>query len=98
MAEAAESKMRSQDRVLVLEVIDGKKTLSSAGMVDSGLFSGKNKLHAIQDPSSTMWYFKYDMGIVPPILKGQFTSFKALKKFADVYYERRNMRIKEVLD
>lgn len=96
-----ESKMRASDRVLVLEVIDGKKPLSSTGLVDIRLFKEGdegNKLHAVMDPETCMWTFKYEKGILPPALKGQYTGFKALKKHAEGYFEQRNIRIKEVKD
>lgn len=95
---SAESKMRAADRVLTLEMIDGKKTLSSTGLTDPRLFSGENKLHAIMDPETCLWALKYEMGGVPPVLKCQFTSFKALLKFAEQYYYTRNIRIKEIKD
>lgn len=98
MAISPESKMKSPDRVLVLSVIEGKKPMSTTGAADPRLFTGENKLHAIMDPETTLWRFKYDMGIVPEPLKGTFTGFRALKKFADEYYHRRNIVITEVKD
>lgn len=95
---SAESRMRSPDRVLVLKVKEGKKPISSTGTADPRIFSGENKLHAIMDPQSCLWRFKYDMGIVPEPLKCVFTSFSALKKHADTYYSRRNIDIVEVKD
>lgn len=96
-----ESKMRSPDRILKLEVIDGKKALSSTGLVDPRLFKDGedgNKLHAVMDTETCLWSFKYDKGAVPPALKGTYTGFKALKKFADYYFNQRNIRITEVKD
>lgn len=98
MAISPESKMRSPDRILVLKAIDGKKPLNTSGVADPRLFNGENKLHAIMDPESCLWKLKYDMGIVPETMKGTFTGFKALKKFADEYYGRRNIQIVEVKD
>jgi hypothetical protein len=93
--------MRSADRILKLEIVDGKKPLNSMGMVDPRLFKDGedgNKLHAIMDPETCLWSFKYEKGIVPPALKGTYTGFKALKKHADNYFETRNIRITEVKD
>lgn len=93
-----ESKMRSPDRVLVLKVIEGRKPLSTSGVADPRIFTGENKLHAIMDLETCLWRFKYDMGIVPEPLKGNFTSFTALKKFAIGYFNKRNIEIVEVKD
>src|ERR1700747_201647 len=96
-----ESKMRSPDRVLKLEVIDGKKPLNSTGIVDPRLFKDgedANKLHAVMDTETCLWSFRYEKGAIPPALKGNFTGFKALKKHADTYFEQRNVKITEVKD
>lgn len=98
MSNSPESKMRSPDRILVLSVMEGKKPLNTLGTQDPRLFSGENKLHALMDTQTCLWRFKYDMGIVPPPLQGQFTSFDALKKHADIYYQKRNILITEVID
>lgn len=90
--------VRSNDRILELSVIDGKQPLSSTGMVDTRLFTGGNRLHAIMDPESCLWRFKYDDGILPGPLKGIFTSFKTLRKFAEDYFVKRNIVIKEIKD
>jgi len=90
------AKMRSDDRILKLEVIDGKSALSTTGLVDSRLFTGNNTLHAIMNPMNCLWSFKYADGIVPAPLKNQFTSFEHLKRYADTYFNKRNIRITEV--
>ncbi len=93
-----ESKPSVSDRILVLEVMDGKKPMSSLGVVDPSLFKeGGNRLHAVMDPATCLWSFKYDKGSVPPALKGSFTGFRALKKYADNYFHSRNVSVKEVL-
>ncbi len=94
-----ESKMRSPDRILKLQVIDGKKSLTSAGVVDTSLFKEDgNKLHAVMDQETCLWTFKYEKGALPPALKGNFTGFKALRKYADQYFLQRNISITEVKD
>lgn len=90
--------MRTPDRILVLSIKEGKKPLGSNGLQDPRLFTGENKLHAIMDSQTTLWRFKYDMGILPEPLKGQFTSFKALRQHAEDYFTKRNVEIKEVKD
>lgn len=93
-----ESKMRSPDRIIVLEIIDGKQPKSVTGMIDPRLFTGDNKLHAVMDSATTLWFVKYEKGSVPEELKCRFTSFKSLRKAVEDHYVRRNIRIKEVLD
>lgn len=91
-------KERSTDRILVLKIIDGKKPTSSLGNVDTRLFKGENKLHAIMDPRTCLWYFKYDSGALPEPLKQKFTSFNKLLEFARAYFVKRNIEIAEVID
>lgn len=98
MAISPESKMRSPDRILVLSVMEGKKPQSTTGAADPRLFTGENKLHAVMDQQTTLWHLKYDMGIVPQPLKCQFTSFRSLREYAELYYNKRNIEIKEVID
>jgi len=91
-------KMHSADRVIVLEPIEGKATLSATGLTDNRLFTGENRLHAIMDPQTCIWTMKYDEGGLPAGLKGQqFTSFGKLLNYAREYYKRRNIEIKEVI-
>lgn len=97
-AQEGAPKEKKNDRVLVLEVIDGLKPLSSTGLTDPRLFKGGNKLHAIMDDQSLMWSFKQDAGGLPPELKQKFTNFRVLKEYADEYYRKRNLCIKEVID
>ena len=78
---AVRNKLASSDRVLVLEVVDGEKPLSSTGLVDPRLFTGENKLHAIKNPQTCLWHLTYEMGVLPATLKGEYTGFNQLKKF-----------------
>lgn len=98
MAAPEPTKMRSTDRILVLSVMEGKKPLNTLGTQDPRLFSGENQLHAVMDTQSTLWRLKYDQGIIPPPLKGLFTSFKAILQHAREYYNKRNIEITEVKD
>jgi len=91
-------KLRSSDRIFTLSRIDDKAPLSSTGMVDGRLFSGENKLHAIMDEQTCLWTFKYALGITPEPLKQRFTTFSNLKKYAEEYFARRNVKITEVID
>ncbi len=95
------NKMNTTDRVLKLELIEGKKPLSAIGMTDPRLFKegeDSNKLHAVMDPETCLWTFRYEKGAVPSALKGSYTGFKALKKFAEGYFLQRNIKIVEVKD
>lgn len=101
MAIAAETKMKAADRIITLEPIDGKKPLSSTGLVDPRLFKDGedgNKLRAVMDQGSCLWTMKYEKGGIPEGLQGQFTSVKALIKHAEDYFGRRNIRITSVKD
>ena len=95
MAISPESKMRSPDRVLVLNVIDPKE---KTGLIDPQVFAGNNPLHAKRDDQAGLWYLQYEKGILPEPLKQKFTSFKALLKYSDDYFKKRDINIKEVKD
>lgn len=90
-------KMRSGDRILVLEPVDGKAK-STTGIVDNRIFKGENALHAIQHPENSTWSFKYERGILPTPLKQTFTNFNMLYRFADDYFRKRNIKIVKVID
>lgn len=90
--------MKSDDRVLVLKVKDGKKPTSVTGMIDERLFKGENNIHAVVHPNG-LWYCKYELGAVPGGLKNQyFTKFSELLKFVKEYFEKRNVEVVEVRD
>lgn len=98
---SAESKMRSPDRILKLEIIDNKKPMSSIGMVDNRLFKdgdNANRLHIVMDTQTGLWSIKYDKGAVPLPLSGQYTGFRQARQHAEQYFLQRNIRIVEVLD
>ena len=88
----------SSDRILMLEPMEGKSALDLRGSVDSRLFRGENRLHAIMDKQSAMWYLRYDSGIMAESLKQRWTSFNKLLTFVTEYFKRRNVNIKEVID
>lgn len=94
------TKMRGNDRVFVLEPIDGTHPVDVRGMIDKRLFSGENRMHAVRDEGSfNLWYFKYDAGALPQALSGQrFTKFDEATKYLERYFSRRNIKIKEVVD
>jgi len=91
-------KMHSDDRILVVRPIEGQKAKNSTGMVDSRLFSGDNTVHAMKDPITNLWMFKYDAGVLPGPLKQKFTGFKALMDHAHKYFNWRGCEIVEVID
>lgn len=88
--------MRRTDRILVLQ--SEGKARSTHGLVDSRLFDGTNKLHAIQNPNTGLWTMKYEMGGLPEHLKQTFTSFERLLYYVTNYFKGRNVAIKEVID
>lgn len=89
---------RKDDRILVLKKIEGKHTLASSGLIDNRLFSNENNLHAVMDPTTCLWTFKYDSGTLPASMRGQWTSFSKLYDFAKTYFHKRNIEIVNVLD
>ena len=46
------SKNKSDDRILVLKVMEGKKTVSSSGISDPRLVTGENRVHAVMDTTN----------------------------------------------
>jgi len=88
--------LRTDDRILVIAPIEGVKTKNSTGLVDTKLFTGGNKLHAIKDPQSYIWYMRYENGVLPTPLKQRFTSFSNLLKFARIYFMKRGLEITRV--
>lgn len=91
------TKLNSGDRTIIVQPMEGKPTKTNTGLTDNRLFSGDNALHAIQEPNS-LWYLKYEKGILPDPFKQKFTSFSRLYKFVEDYYKRRNIEIKEVVN
>jgi len=88
--------LRSTDRILVLEKIDPKD--KDVGLVDPQVFTGKNNLHVVMDPTTCMWSFKYEHGAVPPNLRNTFTNFKMAKEHAEIYLMSKKIKIVEVKD
>lgn len=88
--------MHSDDRILVLEILEGKTAKDVTGMVDSRLFKGENRLHAVMDTRTNLWSLRYEAGIVPEPLRQQFTTFNKLLDFCKKYFLTRNINIKEV--
>jgi hypothetical protein len=94
-----ESNLRTPDRTIILEKMDGKSTLSSTGMVDNRLFTGEQTLKMKQDPQTCLWTFQYtNTGLLPGGLEGKFTSFSAGMRHATEYFARRNIKISAVKD
>lgn len=92
------SKMHSEERILSLKVIDGKKPLSSTGNVDARLFGGENNLRAVYDDRFGMWGLKYDLGAIPGGLDQKFTDFDKLLQYVRSYFKTRNVEVTEVID
>ncbi len=98
MQDRSSEKMRKDDRIIVLKVIDGKKPINSTGLVDNRLFTGENYLHAIRQSYNGLWVLKYEQGSVPGALKQSFTKFSDLLAFCTGYFNKRNIEIVEVRD
>lgn len=96
--ERRRAKMRSDDRIIILRVQEGKKAKDSAGRVDPRLFSGDNKLHGIYDERTGMWNMRYETGGLPLGLQEKFTSFEDLLAHAKKYFRTRNVEVAGVID
>ena len=92
------AKMRSDDRVLVLEATPGKNPRNTNGNIDPRLFTGENNLHVIYDDTSGMWKLRYDVGGLPEPLKQKFTTFNTAVDAATKYFETRNVSVVKVID
>lgn len=90
------SKMKDDDRVLVLKVMDGKSPRDTAGKIDPRLFSGENNLHVIYDENTGMWSFRYDVGGLPEPLKQKYTEFQDAVTVARQYFAKRNVQIDRI--
>jgi len=93
-----EKQMNNDDRVLVMEVKEGENVKATTGLVDNRLWKGGNKLHAVREPQTSFWYLKYEKGGLPETLKQKFTSFTALRRHAERYFEQRGLELVKVED
>jgi len=96
--EAYKQKNRSEDRVLVLKVMEGKSPITTGGMADKRIFSGEPNLHAIRGPFDNLWRLRYIHGVLPRPFQQSWTSFSSLLDFAKGYFAKRNIEIVEVQD
>lgn len=90
--------LRSNDRVLVLEKMEGVDPKSSTGLTDPRLFTGKNKLHCSFDEETQLWGFRFENGGLAEELKQRFTSFPKAHEFARNYFKKRNINVTAVVD
>ena len=91
-----DNSIASSDRILVLKPIEGENIKSSTGLVDNRLFKGGNRVHAVRDENSDLWFVRFDAGLPPEPLRQKFTSFSKLFNFAEQYFKKRNINIVEV--
>lgn len=88
---------RKTDIVLKLKPVNGRPK-GPSGLLDTGLFTGNNNLHAIMDTQTCLWSLAYDHGKLPPQLKQRYTGFHPLMKHVTEYMRLRNIEISEVQD
>jgi len=56
-------------------------------------------VNAIKNTQTNLWHLRYDAPVTTPVpLQQQFTNFNRLIDFAEKYYGRRNLKIKEMQD
>jgi len=92
-ADKLKDRNRGNDRIVTLKPIEGKQPLNTLGMVDKRLFDGKNQLHCILDPETSLWSFKLEQGLVPGALEQRFTTFGKALAYAKEYYAKRNVSV-----
>lgn len=85
--------LRSNDRIILLEKENPKDDI---GVFDPGVFTGKNNLHCVLEDG--MWKFKYEHGVVPPVLRDRFATFKQARDHAEVYFKQKKIKIVGVKD
>ena len=95
---AKKDKLKKDDRILELKVIDGERPLSSIGLVDKKLFQGGNRLHAWYNPQFGTWKLRYEVGQLPQALENSWMSFDQLMYDTSRYLKTRNLEISQVLD
>lgn len=88
---------RKTDIILKLKPKEGGAR-KNTGLIDYGVFTGTNNLHAIMDTQTCLWHLAYDHGKLPPQLKMKFTGYHSLMKHVTDYMKLRNVEIIEVLD
>lgn len=95
---ANKDKLKKDDRILEIKVVDGEQPLSSIGTMDKRLFQGGNKLHARYNPMTGFWNLAYEIGSLPPTLQDSWLSFDKLLVDTERYLKTRNLEIAQVLD
>ena len=91
------SKMASEDVTFIFEKIKGKNTLNNVGAIDNRLLSGEVKLIAKMGPNG-LWSLNYSAGNLPGALQQRWTSLSMLQRDLELYFLKRNVRIKEVIE
>lgn len=90
-------KNAKDDRVITLQKKKGEHTKTNTGMVDNRLFTGENKLHAVFEGPTCLWYLKYEQGALPEPLKDKrFTSFRKAVDAAEHYFGKRGIEITKI--
>lgn len=92
------AKMRSDDRILVLQPKRGMTAKDCVGRTDPRVFTGENNLHIIYDNITGMWKLKYDFGGLPETLKQCFTTFGTALSAVKKYFDNRNVEVVKVID
>lgn len=90
------TKMTSDDRILVLEIVNGKRANDS--LIDNAVFDGKNNIHAVLQLNN-LWTLKLEHGFLPSYLRDKaFTNFNRLLKYVEDYFSKRGIKVKEIVD
>ena len=89
--------MNRSDKVrLLLDKIDVNKTAKDKYSND---IDKEINVNAIKNTQINLWHLRYDAPVSTPVpLQQQFTNFNKLIDFAEKYYAKRNLKIKEMKD
>ena len=88
----------SNNRTILLEKMPGKTVIDNTGAKDYRDFQTSTPLRAIRNDDTNLWAMRYDPpAVIPEILRQQFTTFDGLLKHVTTYFNKRNIRIKEIV-
>lgn len=95
---AKKDKVKKDDRILEIKIIDGELPLAKIGQIDRRIFQGGNRLHARFQPMTGFWRLSYEVGTIPGALDNSWLSFDQLLVDTARYLKTRNLEITQVLD
>ena len=90
-------KNAKDDRIIHMQKKEGEKIRGATGLVDNRLMTGDNKLHAVFEGHTCLWYLKYEKGGMPePLRDKRYTSFRKAVDAAELYFGKRGLEITKI--